>query len=196
MPSNYLKKLGDSMNFTDGVPEEQALKLLNRRKEKTLKAHEFFLMAGDVPQYIGYVVSGLLRLYYIDAEGKDVTKHFSPEGTLAISYSAFLQREESRFFIQALEDTKMYLFDYQTYSDLLKGHICWQIVARKLSELLFIIKEKREAELLMLNAQERYLRFLEDYADIEKRVTQYHIASYLSITPESLSRIRSHFKQN
>jgi CRP-like cAMP-binding protein len=196
MQSNYLKKLVESMNFAQDIPKEEAVKLMERKKEKTLKANEFFLMAGDVPRYIGYVISGLLRLYYIDAEGKDVTKHFCPENTLAISYSAFLQREESRFFIQALEDTRMYLFDYQTYSDLLKGHVCWQIAAKKLAEMLFIIKEKREAELLLQNAQERYLRFLEDYPDLEKRLNQYHIASYLNITPESLSRIRSNIKHN
>ena len=196
MQSNYLKNLVDSMNFPDDIPGEEFKKLLERKREKTLKADEFFLMAGEIPRYIGYVVSGLLRLYYIDAEGRDVTKHFCPENTLAISYSAFLQRQESRFFIQAIEDTKLYIFDYQTYSDLLKGHICWQIVAKKLAELLFILKEKRESELLLQNAQERYLHFLEDYPDIEKRVNQYHIASYLSITPESLSRIRSHLRQN
>lgn len=194
MQSNYHKQLGDSMNFAAGVPEEEARKLLERKKEKTLKADEFFLRAGEVPWYIGYVVSGLLRLYYIDAEGRDVTKHFSPEGTLAISYSAFLQREESKFFIQALEETKMYVIDHQTYQELLRGHACWQVVARKFADLLFIIKEKRESELLLLNAQERYEHFLEDYPDIEKRVNQYHVASYLRITPESLSRIRSQMK--
>lgn len=182
------------MNFAAGVPEEEARKLLDRKKEKTLKANEFFLRAGEVPRFIGYVASGLLRLYYIDAEGRDVTKHFSPEGTLAISYSAFLQREESRFFIQALEDTKLYVIDHQTYQELLQGHACWQVVAKKFADLLFIIKEKRESELLLLNAQERYEHFLEDYPDIEKRVNQYHVASYLRITPESLSRIRSQMK--
>ena len=193
---NYLKTLGDSMNFGEDIPEEQWLKLFKRGKEKTVKANEFFLLAGEVPQYIGYVVSGLLRLFYLDAEGKEVTKHFAMEHTFAISYSAFLQREESRFSIQALEDTTLLLFDYQTYRDMLKSHVCWQIFARKMAELLFIIKEKREAELLMQDAQERYLHFLEDYPDMDRRVNQYHIASYLNITPESLSRIRSHLKQN
>jgi CRP-like cAMP-binding protein len=193
---NYLKKLGDSMNFGQGVPEEQWLELFKRGREKTLKANDFFLRAGDVPQYIAFIVSGLLRLYYLDIEGKEVTKHFATENTFAISYSAFLQREESRFSIQALEDTTLLLFDFQTYSDMLKSHVCWQIFAKKLAELLFIIKEKREAELLMQDAQERYLRFREDYPDIERRLNQYHIASYLNIAPESLSRIRSHLKQN
>ena len=60
--------------------------------------------------------------------------------------------------------------------------------------MLFIIKEKRESELLLNNAQERYLQFLEDYPDLENRISQYHIASYLNIAPESLSRIRANLK--
>lgn len=194
MPANYLKTLGDAMNFPEGVPAGEAEKLFAGKMEKRLKAHEFLLQAGEVPRYIGYVVSGLLRLYYIDAEGKDSTKHFAPEGTLAISYSAFLQRTESRFFIQALEDTHLYLIDYRTYQNLLHGHPCWQTVARKLANLLFILKEKREAELLLQSAQERYQQFRNDFPDIEQRVHQYHIASYLGITPESLSRIRADLK--
>ena len=60
--------------------------------------------------------------------------------------------------------------------------------------MLFVLKEKREAELLLDNAQERYQQFLEDYPDLEGRIAQYHIASYLGVTPESLSRIRAGLK--
>ena len=74
--------------------------------------------------------------------------------------------------------------------------MCWQIVARKLAEMVFILKEKREAELLLSDAQERYQQFLADYPNLEKHIAQYHIASYLGITPESLSRIRAKWFAN
>jgi CRP-like cAMP-binding protein len=183
------------MNFPATIPREELRRLLKRKRTITLEKGEYFLMAGDVPEYIGFVRSGLLRLFYIDMDGVEANKHFCVENTLAISYSAFLLREESKFYIQALEDTRLLAIDHQTYLDLLNSHMCWQIVARKLAEMLFILKEKREWELLLNNAQERYVQFLQDYPDLERRLSQYHIASYVGITPESLSRIRASLRQ-
>lgn len=191
---NYLNRLADAMNFAASIPKEELHRLLKRKKTITLAKHDYFLMAGDVPGYIGFVRSGLLRLFYISNDGVEVNKHFCVENTLAISYSAFLQREESKFYIQALEDTKLLAIDHQTYIDLLDSHICWQIIARKLAEMLFILKEKREFEFLLNDAQTRYLQFLQDYPSLENRLSQYHIASHVGITPESLSRIRSNLK--
>lgn len=193
--SNYLNKLADMMNFPADIPREELRRLLKRKKTIRLAKGDYFLMAGDVPEYIGFVRSGLLRLFYIDIDGAEANKHFCVENTLAISYSAFLLREESKFFIQALEDSRLLAIDHHTYLDLLNSHMCWQIVARKLAEMLFILKEKREGELLMHNAQERYAQFSQDYPDLDRRLSQYHIASYVGITPESLSRIKASLRQ-
>ena len=189
--SSYVNRLADMMDFAGSIPREELRRLFQRKKDITLTRNEYFLMAGDVPEYIGFVRSGLLRLFYINADGVEVNKHFCVEKTLAISYSAFLLREESKSYIQALEDTRLLAIDHQTYIDLLDGHVCWQIVARKLAQLLFILKEKRESELLLHDARQRYLQFLQDYPGLENRLNQYHIASYVGITPESLSRIRA-----
>jgi CRP-like cAMP-binding protein len=148
--SNYLTALTDTMDFAADIPKEELCRLLKRKRTITLAKNEYFLMAGDVPKYIGFVRSGLLRLFYIDVDGVEANKHFCLENTLAISYSAFLQREESRFYIQALEDTELLAIDHRTYRDLLDSHICWQIVARKLAEMLFILKEKSEFEFLLV----------------------------------------------
>ena len=184
------------MNFPAGIPQEERNKLLKRIDSITIKKDEYFLRAGEIPQRIGFNLSGLMRLFYIDINGTEFIKHFCMENTLAISYSAFLLREESKLHIQAIEDTKLLTINYQAYREILDGHVCWQIVSRKLAEMLYILKEKREYELLLNSAQERYLHFLEDYSDIEERLNNYHIASYLGITPESLSRIRTNLKKN
>lgn len=193
--SNYLKKLGDSMSFVADIPREEQENLLKRLTSITVKKNEYFLRAGDVPKRIGFNVSGLMRLFYIDDNGTEFTKHFCMENTLAISFSAFLLREESKFSIQAIEDTKLLTINYEIYREIMDSHVCWQIVSRKLAELLYIIKEKREYELLMNSAEKRYLQFLEDYPNLEGRLNNYHIASYLGITPESLSRIRTSLRK-
>lgn len=193
---DYLNRLtGGIDDFITGIPEEEQVKLHKLIKSVSVKKDNYFLMAGEIPNRIGFVVSGLLRLFYIDSKGMEINKYFCLENSLAISYSAFLLREESKLYIQALEDSDLYVIDYKAYNQLIESHHCWEIAARKLAEMLFIIKEKKEAALLLNSAQERYLTFLKDYPHLEKRINQYHIASYLGITPESLSRIRSNLRQ-
>jgi CRP-like cAMP-binding protein len=194
MEKDYINKLVDKLNITEMIPKEELARFCARRKVITVKKNEFFLQAGVVPDRIGFNLAGLLRLYYIDDKGNEITKHFCLENTCAISYAAFIQREESKVYIQALEDTRLLVVDYRTYCKLLDSHSCWREVARKLAELIFILKQKREAGLLLHDAGERYMQFLADYPNLENRISQYHIASYLGIAPESLSRIRAHLK--
>jgi CRP-like cAMP-binding protein len=196
MKTSYLHGLVNAVNLLGDVPKGEKQRLWARIRSVMVKKDAYFLRAGEIPARIGFNRSGLLRLFYIDRNGIEINKHFCLKNTLAISYSAFFRREESRLYIQALEDSELLIVDYDTYQELLNSHICWQIVARKLAEILFVLKEKREAELLLDSAPERYQQFLQDYPGLEKRIAQYHIASYLGITPESLSRIRSTLKDN
>ena len=115
MKSNYLSKLVDTIDFTADIPKEELWKLQKHAKLITVKKDQYFLRAGEIPERIGYNVSGLLRLFYIDYNGIEVNKHFCFENSLAISYSAFLQRQESKIYIQALEETQLYTIDYKTY---------------------------------------------------------------------------------
>jgi len=154
----------------------------------------FFLKAGEIPDRLGFNISGLLRLYYIDYSGKEINKHFCLENTVVVAYGPFLRREESEIYIQALEDTKLFVIDYKTYNDLLNSHICWQTIARKMAEIIFILGQKRESEFLLIDAQERYLQFLHDYPNLVKRINQYHIASYFRHHPRITQQNPHKFK--
>lgn len=178
----------------EGIPHNELVKLHKLLEHNHLKKDDYFLRAGEIPTRIGFNFKGLLRLFYIDINGKDITKHFCIEKSLAISYSAFIKREPSKFSIQALEETKLLTLSYDSYINLLESNICWQVAARKLTELIFMLKETREAELLLLDANSRYQNFIKDYPSLVNRIPQYYIASYLRIAPESLSRIRAKFK--
>lgn len=194
MKSNVLNKISKEANFFQGIPKEELKKLFSYIKKVSLKKDDYFLKVGEIPKRIGYVRSGILRLYYLDKNGKEITKHFCTEHSLAISYSSFIKKEPSRFYIQALENTKLATIDFDTYTTLLNSHNCWQITARKLAEMVFILKEKREAEFLLDDAQARYNQFLNDFPNLINRIKHHHISSYLGITPESLSRIRANIK--
>ncbi|MBD1921765.1 Crp/Fnr family transcriptional regulator [Microcoleus sp. FACHB-831] len=178
------------------LPEDEAIKVTNLFKIYTLEQGDFFVCAGDVPKTIGFVISGILRLYYVDRDGNEYTKSFCAENSFVAAYSALLLQQPSRLFIQALEDTKLLIADYSAYRVLSENHVCWQALNCKIAEILFIKKEKRESALLLDNAKIRYLSFQEEYPGLETRIRQHHIASYLGITPVSLSRIRGQLKSH
>jgi CRP-like cAMP-binding protein len=178
------------------LPEDEAIKATNLFKIYTLERGHFFVRAGDVPKTIGFAISGILRLYYVDRDGNEYTKSFCAENSFVAAYSALLLQQPSRLFIQALEDTKLLIADYSAYQVLSENHACWQALNCKIAEFLFIKKEKRESALLLDDAKTRYLSFQEEYPGLETRIRQHHIASYLGITPVTLSRIRAQLKSH
>ncbi len=189
----YKKYLAFMRSIAD-VPEDEAEKMAEVFRHEKLDKGQFFIRAGERPQTIGFIISGILRLYYLNDKGDEFTKAFCVENEMVAAYSALLLEEPSRLFIEALEDTSLLVAPYESYKRISSGHICWQIINQKMAEALIIKKEKRESALLMDDAAKRYLQFLEDYPGLEGKVKQYYIASYLGITPVSLSRIRSKLK--
>ena len=159
-------------------------------REKSLQAGEHFLKAGEYATELGFVNSGLLRFYYATSDGKEVNKSFILENQFASGYNAFLSQTPMRFSIQALEDTQLVVCDLQAVVDLFDEYRCVERLCRLLVEQLYIKKEQREAEFLLDDAETRYKNFLARFPDLENRITQYHVASYLGITPVMLSRIR------
>lgn len=176
------------------LPEDEAIKVRHLFQTHHLNRGEFFVRAGEVPSTIGVVVSGILRLYYVDADGNDFTKSFCAENSFVAAYSALLLGQPSRLFIQALEDTRLLIADYSAYQAVAASHPCWHTLNCKIAEMLFIKKEKRESALLLDDATTRYLSFQAEYPGLESRLKQHHIASYLGITPVTLSRIRGQLK--
>lgn len=190
MVNPFYRPLIGVLRSITALPDEQMEKLSEIFRPASLSAGQFFIQAGERPTQIGFVVSGLIRLYYVNSAGMEFTKAFCPENHFVAAYSALLLNQPARFFIEALEDTSLLVADYQAYQQLCAEHACWQRINHRLVEGLFIKKEKREAELLLDDATTRYQTFLAEYPDLENRVKQYHIASYLGISPVSLSRIR------
>ncbi|MOA52811.1 hypothetical protein D3C78_1761660 [compost metagenome] len=100
-----------------------------------------------------------------------------------------ITREPSYFSIQALEDSVVIEIPYELQQDLMERDHGWERLVRKAVEKLYLKKEERERQLLFLDAGKRYCAFLESYPHIAKSLPQYHIASYLGISPVSLSRL-------
>ncbi len=150
----------------------------------------YFIHAGDKSKELAFVNSGLLRFFYQTKDGKEFNKSFISENQFASAYSAFLTGMPARFSIQALEDSQLLICDLEPVIKLFDQHRCWERLGRILAEQLYVKKETREAEFLLDDAETRYHFFQKNYSGLEERISQYHVASYLGITPVMLSRIR------
>lgn len=165
-------------------------KLIDVCNEVVLEKKDFLLHQGQVCSFIGFVKTGVLRSY-IEKEGEDHNSDFYFEGSFVTSYRSFLTREKSVGSIQALERSVVYSLSKSNYDQLLQESDEWYKLGKYIADTLFIRKCRKETSLLMDDALNRYKLLLRTFPKIEQYVSQYHIASYLGIKPESLSRLKS-----
>jgi CRP-like cAMP-binding protein len=177
--------------FDSQIPDSLIAQLYEICLEKTINKGEFFIMAGEISEYMGLNVSGLFRYFYVDRNGRDLTKGFSNPGKFLVSYSAIVQRRPSAFSIEALRDGKILQFPFRRFSQMMDQDIRWYPFAFRLLESVYIMKELREKAFLLDDASTRYMEFKKHFAGVEDQIKLYHVASYLGITPETLSRIRN-----
>ncbi|WP_147206368.1 Crp/Fnr family transcriptional regulator [Segetibacter aerophilus] len=144
---------------------------------------------GKIAKELYYIVKGLVRLYYTK-NGEEITGYIFREGLFASSYESFLRQVPSIQTLEALEDCDLLVINYKTleklYNDLPKMHI----VARKVAEQRFINAQAMLSSFILESPEERYRKFEEQHGDLLLRVPHHIIASYLGITPVSMSRIR------
>jgi len=168
---------------------EHAWKLLLRPRHYV--KGEVFIRAGDVPSMVAFVDKGLLCQYYVGPDGDMHVQHFYSEGKIAASVSATLLCEPSCFTLTAIEDSTILEYDFvafrkltDSFPDIMAFYILYM-------ERHWIIE--REPERIVFrhhDALSRYLDFIRNEPELHKRLKQHHIAAWLGIAPESLSRLR------
>jgi len=173
------------------LPRDGIEKLHRITRIEGLKRGEFFLRAGDVPTKVGFMTEGWLRYFHTDAEGRDYIRYFCNGENFVSSQSALIEGQASEFSIQAIEDSVLAVFEYADWLALMESDPAWGLIHKAVLDRALVAAERRERSLILDDAKTRYLAFLDEYPDIELHVKQYDIASYLGISPVSLSRIRS-----
>jgi CRP-like cAMP-binding protein len=173
------------------LPEAEEEKLLNIAIPTKVAKGAVFIAEGSVPKKLAFVAKGLFRYYYTSKKGAEFTKGFFPENSFITAYSAMAQQRPSTYTIEALEDSDVFVLDYYEWRKLNDNHPCWNTLLMAFLHKGYFKKERREREFLLFDAKERYESFLEEYPQLEQRLKQSVIASYLGITPVALSRIRS-----
>jgi CRP-like cAMP-binding protein len=151
---------------------------------------QHLVLPGAPMRELYFVARGLLRLYYLDAEGRMWNKSFVQEGRFAGAFSSYLLGLPAPFGIEALEPSAVLAARWADFETLCDRHPIFERLGRKFAEWLLVQKELRERAFLELDATARYQAFLRDQADLAERVSSRHVASYLGVTEVTLSRIR------
>lgn len=158
-------------------------------KEKTYKKGDFFLQEGRICKQVGFVARGLFR-YYINHDGAEKTYAFSHENNYVCNYESFLPGKPSSKIIQALEDSDVLVISHADlqllYANVREGERFGRIAI----EAVFLQLLQDISSFYTETPELRYERFLKTHADLQQRVSQYHIASFVGVKPQSLSRIR------
>lgn len=171
------------------INNEDLKLLFNKCNQITIEKGEFVQLNQDRKQFL-YVQQGLLRYYSIDEKGKDHIIQFAPEGWFIADRLSNWYQNKDDFFIEALEHTTALLLTGDVMNELAKQNHDFLELNYKLLNNHVRQLQKRINQLLSYTAEARYLDFIQDYPDIMNRVSQIMVASYLGITPESLSRVR------
>ncbi|QDA61520.1 Crp/Fnr family transcriptional regulator [Hymenobacter jejuensis] len=157
---------------------------------KSVRKGELVVRQGEVGRYGAFVAKGCLRSYVIDKKEKEHILQFAPENWWIADQNSILHNEPAMFYIDALEDSEVFLFGSAFFQKL-------QAIGPEFQSLFYTLlqnsvrsMQKRLISTLSATAEERYLEFIHTYPTLALRLPQRMIAAYLGVTPESLSRIR------
>ncbi|WP_284653261.1 Crp/Fnr family transcriptional regulator [Flavobacterium terrisoli] len=155
-----------------------------------MKKKDFFLESGKVQNAIGFITKGLVRSFYIDEKGDEITVGFYPEGEYATHFSSFVKQQPSKYAIQCLEDTTLVCLtlegmnwnyqqspNFERYGRLIAGEILYR-------------QQARIESFIFQTAEERYLDFIKKQPGLFNRISISHLCSYLGIERQTLTRIR------
>lgn len=144
---------------------------------------------GHICQYMYFVSRGMVRQYYYK-NNRDVTEHFSYEGRIVICIESFLKQEPSRLIVEALENSVLYGIPYDKLHSKAEENREIELLFRKIMEHALISSQVYADSQRFENATERYQRLLDSKPEIVLRAPMVHVASYLQMSPETLSRVR------
>jgi len=159
---------------------------------KKIRRRQYLLTEGDPCKYMIFVNSGALRSYSIDDKGEEHIIQFAIENWWITDLYSFLTGEPATDNIDALEDSDLFLLDLPSYNMLFDRVPKFERYFRTLLQNNFIASRERLIHTISGSAEERYSYFMKEHAALAQRVPQHMIASYLGLTPETLSRVRRH----
>ena len=181
---NHYKLVCPDISFDELKYIEKALTIT------TYKAKQDYLDKDKIQKSIGFVFKGLLKLYYVDDDGNEITVWFSKENEYVTEYTSFIKQQPSNYYIKCLEPCIIVNLSFEHIQE---GYNLYKNIVRYgrlITEEVFVLQQYRLQSFLFQNAQQRYLDFITKNPGLFNRVSLTDLASFLGIERQSLSRIR------
>lgn len=183
---NFKKYFVEKAGLEPEIFEKTAEKLNAKKVQKG----GFLLKQGEHCKHTFFVEKGVLRMYSLNSQGKECILQFASENWLMSDRGSVHFNEASSYYIEVIEDAEVYLLDEKFILDLSEKSASFRVFNERALQNHVRHLHRRIDSLLGATAEERYLDFITLYPDLMLRVPQWMIASYLGVTPESLSRVR------
>jgi CRP-like cAMP-binding protein len=159
-------------------------------KPKKLRKKQFLLQEGDICYRLAFVEKGSLYSYSTDGKGIQHVIQFAFDGWWIADLYSYLTGEKSLYSIEALENCELLILDQEDEKELIRQFPRYEVYTKILYQNAYVALQRRLEATLGLSAEEKYSRLMDNYPSLSERVPQHLLASYLGITPETLSRIR------
>ena len=186
-----MELLKQYFNSISPLSEETWKEVSTLFKKRTLSINEYFVEERRYAKEIAFLEKGIVRAFFTNRKAKEYNKQFFVGPSLIGAYTSLLKKERNLIPQQALSECVIWVIDYSELEKLYIKFHDLERLGRKVAEFYFLEKEKKELEMALMDATERYLLFREQFPTLEQLIPQYHIASYLSISPTQLSRLRN-----
>ncbi|TYA71637.1 Crp/Fnr family transcriptional regulator [Seonamhaeicola marinus] len=182
-----LNYISNHVNLSDSE-EDELIAIINYRKY--LKG-QYLVQQGDICKHSSFIISGCARTFFVDDKGQEHTIMFAIEDWWTSDIGSLITQSPADYNVQCIEDTEVIQFPYDIQEALYLKIPKLERLFRKMLERAFVASQKRIVRSFSLTAKEQYIHFKKQYPKIEQRIPQYMVASYLGITKEFLSKIKS-----
>lgn len=173
----------------------QQIGLISKRAHTIqLQKDDYFWEAGKRIKYVGFTTQGVLRVYYYNNQGEEITRYFIEEHLLILYGQDLASDYIPAEYLQATEECELVVFSKKDWKELADTIIGWDLIIQKISAKQHREKLDRRSQLVSQDASTRYLEFIQKFPTLVNRIPLSYIASYLGITQSTLSRIRKNIR--
>lgn len=189
-----MEKFIDYILQFDNLNSQQLDFIKSKAREIELHKDEFFWEAGKTVKQVGFLTDGVIRVFYYNNKGEEITRYFIDENHLILSGNTIDEIYMPSEYLSAITDCRLIVFSKQDWKEISQTIIKWDNIIQKIISKHHSEKIVRRSELVSQDGTERYLDFMQKFPTLVNRVPLSHIASYLGITQSSLSRIRKNIR--